>query len=187
MLGIYCLHPNGLPDTGGSGVEATVRMVERALLTGGLLMLTQMVDGTQRDIVIAFCQLIGDVKAEGGVSTAMRAYVLTVHVKLRLVVYCAEMQNNTLACPRCGNFNILAIPDTVHKIGVTDTGKLALGTIRNGDLTVQRVALIELETFAVFGIIDLKIPLTVETDPILTDKLRSGVFFSQINHVSNLL
>ena len=116
------LKPNGLPNARGARVEAAVRVQFCGLFACKLLARKDIILGINCDVVVLFAKRVGDVIREGCVATLMRvAYRFAVDKHTRGMVAGVDVQNDTLACPLCGNFNISAIPNRIHKIGVSQS------------------------------------------------------------------
>jgi hypothetical protein len=94
------------------------------------------------------------------------------------VVAGVDVQNHALACPRGGNFNVSAIPNGIHKIGMPYPRKRRFGRERHGDFSIKAVSFKKLLFKTNLGIIDFKIPYAIETLPILAQSVGTGMLTS---------
>ena len=171
------LKPDGLPDAGGAGVGAVVGVIERGLLSAGLVAVAVVVVGADKYGVVAGMNQLGDVEAEGGVAAGMRSGRLAVDVDVGVVVYRAEMQKHAPCGLLLGQREAAAVADGGNKIGVADPGEGALRAERHDNLARKRlVALVEPAVARGAAVIKIKFPFSVKVYPVLALPLGKRVF-----------
>ena len=88
------------------------------------------------------------------------------------------MKNNLSAVPFFRNGKCPFVPYRIHKIGISYSRKPAFGAEGNGYFKWKITAFLIASILSGACIINVKIPFSVETLPVLTDKLRPRIFVS---------
>jgi hypothetical protein len=92
----------------------------------------------------------------------------------RIVFHRLETEYDLASCPFVGNGDGAPIPDGIHEIGVLDARELRLRAKWDHN-AVFELALVQAACKSTVATVGLELPLAVETQPIGTDKLRTGV------------
>jgi len=181
------LQPNGLPNAGGTGVVTALRAVPPpGLLAAGDHGIPAVVHGKDADLILAFHQKVGDVKAEAYIAALVGPGQLTVDKHLALVVHSTEVDPGTALLT--GQVYGALVPDTIDKVHIADAGELAFRAEGDGDGAVEGGADgVEVPLLAAAALVDLKLPLAVQIQPLGSDKLGTGIFGSWNLHIVSLL
>ena len=179
------LKPNGLPNARSARVEAAVRVQLCGLLARKLLARKNVILGINGDVISLFAKRVGDIISKRRVSALVRrTYRLAVDKYARGVIAGVDVQNHTLASPLCGNINISAIPNRIHKIGVSYSRKNRFGRERHVDFLRETVSLVKILFETNLGVINFKIPYAVQIQPILAQSVGAGMLASwNVAHV----
>src|SRR5689334_18446675 len=87
--------PDGLPDTGRTVVVAAFRNAADSLFAARLIGVL-LILGAHDQAVEALPQIWRDVEGEGHVPTLIMSYLMAVEPYRRLIIYCAEVEQNVL-------------------------------------------------------------------------------------------
>ena len=171
------LHPHRLPDAGGAGVVAAVRVKQLALLAPGDQRIPLVILRIHGDDVFALMDGFGHVKAEGNIAAGVGAHADAVDKGFAAVVHRAEVQHDPAGKLLLRQRNGTAIPHAIQKILVVHAGKLALGAERHQNgIGKLRVRLMQAAGLAASAIVDFKGPKAVQVHPAVALKLRLGMF-----------
>ena len=171
------LHPYGLPDAGGAGVEAAVILETLRLFAArfGRFVVVARAQANL-DFLAGFGQFVKRA-GKGRETAAMPPDFGAVDPHGRVVIYRAEMKQNLFALPVGGHGDALFIPHGGHEINVAQTRQTRFRAKRHGDLVGQFVAdLVEIARQAGVAAIDFKLPGAVEVKPLLAHKLGARIF-----------
>ena len=171
------LHPHRLPDAGGAGVVAAVRVKQLALFAPGDQRIPLVILRIHGDDVFALMDGFGHVKAEGNIAAGVGSHADAVDKGFAVIVHRAEVQHDPAGKLLLRQVNGAAIPHAIQKILVVHAGKLALGAEghQNG-IGKLRVRLMQAACFSAAAIVDLKGPLAVQVHPAVAPELRLGMF-----------
>jgi hypothetical protein len=139
LAGVYGFEPDGLPDTGRTGVEDTLGLLFPVLLPpwDGHVS-TGVFDPYYDDVVPRFAREgMSHVGREGRVSSLMVGYLRAVHPDRRAVIHSAEVEQETLVA----QIRILegaGVPDDVVEGCLANAGELRLEAVGDGDPAVER-------------------------------------------------
>ena len=133
--------------------------------------------GLDSDGVLTRGNIVGDLHLEGHEAALVVAGLHAVDVNKGLIVHCAEVQEDAASALLFGQSDLLLIPYSHHKVLVTHTGQLRLGSKGHIDGLCQLiVGICKATGLTTATVIDLKVPNAVQILPILTLKLGLGVF-----------
>ena len=171
------LHPHRLPDAGGAGVVAAVRVKQLALFAPGDQRIPLVILGVYSDDVFALMDGFGHVKAEGNIAAGVGSHADAVDKGFAVIIHRAKMQHDPAGKLLLRQVNGTAIPHAIQKILVVHAGKLALGAERHQNgIGKLRVRLMQAACFSAAAIVDLKGPLAVQIHPAIAPELRLGMF-----------
>ena len=161
------LVPDGLPDTGGTGVVAAVGVGSHRLLAAGLSGRAGIVVAGDGNIVLALGESVGNIVFKGNVAAeVVEADLFAVDPEACIEIGRADVEDHAIAGELVGcDLYFSLIPYAVHKVLDTDAGKLGFGAERKSDPARKGISAEELACLAALGVIDLKLPLAVEVLP----------------------
>ena len=176
------LQPNDLPNTCSAGIVTATGIICSCLFPGGNKTIACIILSEDGNLVFTFSQGFRYIKSEGHISAFVFAYKSSVNICSAVIVHGAKVEKRFAI--HLSQYNCTLVPNTVYKIGISDPGKLAFGAEGYIDDIAQSNALIvEPTNFTAAALVNLKLPLPVEIKPILTYKLRTGVFRSWNCHI----
>ena len=111
----------------------------------------------------------------------MLAHFLAVYVNVSYVITSTEMKNYSSLKLFCAYAYIFCVPDRGHKILIAYSRKVAFGAEGYNDLAVKTCSLFKRAIKPRRALVDFKIPLTVEAEPIFSYTVGTGIFTARDN------
>ena len=178
---VHGLHPHRLPNTRGTGIAATIRIVICRLLASGLRAAAKVALGMHHDaVLLAVTHEIRDIEREGVRTAVVAADEATVDIYLRLVIYGTEVELHALALPCRRNLYHALIPHAVDEIGIPYAREFALRCERHRDTLLEALAVIEIAVATRIRQIERKTPFAVQVDPVGSFELRAGILRTRL-------
>ena len=180
----HLLDPNRLPDAGGAGVIAAVRIVFFALLAAGLHAGDHQIDCVDHQQVVAVDHRVGDIQHKAGVAADVGLEFFAVDPSGRLIIHRFKVEQGAAAAFR--QVHSAAVPDAAHEILVFNAGELAFGAERHGDLFGEfRLRLIHLAGDAADAEVEFKFPFAVEVEIAFAHEIGARIFAARdrIHHI----
>ena len=98
------------------------------------------------------------------------------------VIHCAKMEVDPLALERCRDGESAFIPDSIVEIVGADAAQFALEAKRYFNFLGKSGILIPFRGIAYLLVVEIKVPGSVQTKPVIADKLGTGIFFP-VGHI----
>ena len=139
------------------------------------------------DDILTFHHIVGDIKGKGNVAALVGADLLAIDIYGCQVIHSAKMKNDTALNLLLSQGNAALIPDRIHEILVFHTGQLTFGAEGDVDgLGQLNGRIVHAAGFTAVAVVDLKLPGTVQVQPVVTTELGLGMLGS-VNHGDFLL
>ena len=170
-------HPYAFPDARRLHVPTSVIVGHPTLFaarTGDIVAVLRLDD----DDVLPFLDVIGDVEGKADISPRMRARKTTVYPNLCRIIHAVEVEKAPLCNLRFVQRYAAPIPDVVAGFFPTDPARRALISERNKNIVLFFKALKIFSVFALVALVESKIPLSVEIEPLAAHKLRTGIMLN---------
>ena len=131
-------HPDGLPNTGSTGIVTAIRSKLQVLLSAGLMGTANITFHIHHQVVcLTGLDIRRNIYLEGRSSTKVTGSKNTVDVDLRLIINCTEVQQYLFVGPVLWNGDRPVIPHVIDKVFVFNSRQFTFRAERNDDLLIE--------------------------------------------------
>ncbi|MNI11195.1 hypothetical protein D3C73_643320 [compost metagenome] len=174
------LQPDCLPDSGCPGVEDGSRVLLPILLPPWQGYISAEVFRAHYQKILSGLQSRRNIRLKRRMAAFVIGHLPVVNPDRSLVIYCAEVQDNPLACPFLRNRKAALVPHQIVEACIFDTAQFTL--IREGDLNLAAKGVIPAAPFRSVAdplIVKFKLPGSIQMLPFCSYKLRPWILRPQ--------